>query len=347
MSNALCDHTTLEVGGEARRIVQVSTCEEALAVYQEARSQELPLLVLGGGSNMLVADQGFPGLVVRWMDKGLEILHQTSEEVLVRVGGGWNWDDWVAESVYRDWAGLECLSGIPGTVGAAPIQNIGAYGQEVGDRIVGCWVLEWESGELSRLTASECCFGYRMSRFKQDWRGRFLVTAVEFRLQPGGPPQLRYKELQQKFGQHRPGLVEVRKAVREIRREKSMLWDPTDPNHRSAGSFFMNPVVPQELADRLAEGHPGMPVWPTDRGAKLSAAWLIERSGFPKGYGQGAAGLSSKHVLALVNRGRARASDIVALAREIRHKVQQCFGVLLHPEPEFVGFDRTVEELLA
>ncbi|MBS2038095.1 UDP-N-acetylmuramate dehydrogenase [bacterium] len=339
--------TTLEVGGAARRFVDLFSCEQALDEYRRARAQGWPILVLGGGSNVLVSDEGFDGLVVRWQDRRLDVLENTNERVLVRVGGGWVWDQWVAESVQRDWAGLECLSGIPGLVGAAPIQNIGAYGQEVAGLIRACWVLEWETGHEIRLSGSECAFGYRDSRFKRDWKGRYLVTSVEFELRPGGVPQVRYKELQQRMEGRPLTLSEVRQAVLGIRRSKSMVWDPADPNHRSAGSFFMNPIVESAQAEELVAEFPDMPSWPGGSGrTKLSAAWLIERSGFPKGWGEGAVGLSSNHVLALVNRGGARAADLIRLAGEVRRGVQARFGVSLHPEPEFVGFSRPLEELL-
>lgn len=341
----LSRYTTLEVGGPAHRLVEVTTCQEALAHWRQAQTEGLPLFVLGGGSNLLVSDQGFPGVVLRWNDQSLDLLEEDGQSVLVRVGGGWTWDDWVAECVARNWAGLECLSGIPGRVGAAPIQNIGAYGQEVAECIEACWVLEWETGLQLRVSASECAFGYRMSRFKQDWRGRFLVLAVEFRLRPGGIPELRYQELRQRMQGQSLDLLSVRRTVLEIRKGKSMVWDRSDPNHRSAGSFFVNPVVNPDLLGQLPENAPRWPLANSEQ-VKLSAAWLIEQSGFPKGWGQGEAGLSSNHVLALVNRGQARAQDLVRLAAHIRREVLERFSIKLHPEPEFLGFDCSVEDLL-
>ena len=346
MTKTLADLTTLQVGGEAAEFHEVDQCEAACAVWRSAQERQLPLLVLGGGSNMLISDQGFPGVVLRWMDRSLEVLQQDQDLAVIKVGGGWAWDDWVAYSVEQNWAGLECLSGIPGQVGAAPIQNIGAYGQEVAESIIACWVLHWESGRRQRLHAADCQFGYRMSRFKRDWRGQYLVTAVEFGLRPGGRPTLRYRELQEKMRDRPQNLGEVRQMVRQIRRSKSMLWDASDPNHRSAGSFFVNPVVSPELAEKLRQEHPHMPEWPAPQGVKLSAAWLIENSGFSKGYSRGAAGLSSNHVLALINRGQARAQDLIELAAEVRAGVSRRFGVLLCPEPEFIGFDQSVEQLL-
>lgn len=345
---SLSNFTTLEVGGAVHQFVAANTCQEALVAARGALERGWPLLVLGGGSNMLVSDDGFAGLVLHWRNRDFEVLEESAEAVHVKVGGGWIWDEWVAEAVARGWTGLECLSGIPGQVGAAPIQNVGAYGQEVGQLIRACWVLDWESGEEFRVPAEECHFGYRDSRFKQDWKGRFLVTAVEFTLRPGQPPQLRYKELQQRMEGRPQSLAEVRRVVLEIRRSKSMVYDRADPNHRSAGSFFVNPVVNSERAAALQAEFVKMPTWPAAGGqVKLSAAWLIENSGFPKGWGVGPAGLSSNHVLALINRGQARAADLLEVARQVRAGVQARFGVVLHPEPEFIGFERSVEELLS
>lgn len=341
------DLTTLEVGGEARRFVDVSSCDQALSHYRQARLEGMPVLVLGGGSNMLVSDAGFDGLVLRWQDRRLEILEDTPEQVVVRVGGGQVWDELVAETVARDWSGLECLSGIPGLVGAAPIQNIGAYGQEVAGSIRAVWALDWESGEEVRLSGQQCEFGYRDSRFKRDWKSRYLVTSVEFELRPRGIPQLRYGELQQRMQGRELTPDQVRRTVLEIRRSKSMVWDPADPNHRSAGSFFVNPIVAAAAAEKLKAEFPGMPAYPAGpEQTKLSAAWLIERSGFPKGWGDGPAGLSTNHVLALINRGQATAADLLRVAGAVRRGVFERFAVWLHPEPELVGFDRPLEELL-
>lgn len=344
----LSQYTTLEVGGEARQVGSARTTAEALTLVRQAQERGWPWFVLGGGSNMLVADEGFPGLVLQWEDDELSVLHETAAEIVLRVGGGMVWDRLVERTVAEGWAGLECLSGIPGRVGAAPIQNIGAYGQEVAETIRACWVLDWESGAETRVPAEECAFSYRMSRFKGEWKGRHLVTAVEFALRPGGAPTLRYKELQQKIGNPEPPLTQVRETVLRIRRSKSMVWDKADPNHRSAGSFFVNPIVPAEQAAELQGGHPGMPSWSVSGDqTKLSAAWLIENAGFPKGWGIGPAGLSSNHVLAVINRGGARAGDLVQVARTVRQGVKEHFGVTLHPEPEFLGFSQSVGELLS
>ena len=339
--------TTLEVGGPTFAYASVSQPEEALEQVKHAKRQGWPWLVVGGGSNILAADSGFPGLVLRWEDRDLQLLTDAADRVRVQVGGGYVWDELVAHTVERGWAGLECLSGIPGRVGAAPMQNIGAYGQEVSELIEHVDVLEWETGKSLQLSAEECDFGYRTSRFKRDWRGRFLIKAVCFQLRPGGSSQVRYAELKARIGDGDPDLHHVRQTVLSIRREKSMVWDRQDPNHRSAGSFFLNPILPESAARQILEAHPEAPSWPAPEGVKLSAAWLIGRSGFTRGWGEGAAGLSSNHVLALVNRGGARASDLLALARQVREGVAARFGVWLHPEPELVGFGASAEELLS
>lgn len=345
----LSQFTTLAVGGPAREMVRVDTVAEALAQAGRARQLGWPLFVLGGGSNLLVSDEGFPGLVLQWDDRSLELLESRDSTVLCKVGGGWSWDEWVSHTVEQNWAGLECLSGIPGRVGAAPIQNIGAYGREVAECIEACWVLDWQTGVIERLPAADCGFGYRYSHFKGPWKGRFLLTAVEFRLQIQGIPQVRYAELQRAMEGQPLDLAQVRQTVLGIRRGKSMVWDPSDPNHRSAGSFFMNPLVPAERARQLRQQWgEAMPAYPAgEEMYKLSAAWLIERSGFPRGFVQGAAGLSSRHVLALINRGSARAEDMLRLAARVRRGVLEQFAIELVPEPEFLGFSESVAELLS
>jgi UDP-N-acetylmuramate dehydrogenase len=253
-------------------------------------------------------------------------------------GAGEEWDTIVERAVARGLAGIECLSGIPGRVGATPIQNVGAYGQEVAETIARVRAYDLESGRFVEFAAAECGFGYRDSRFKREDRGRYVVTSVTFRLAPGGEPAVRYPELERALGEGRRSLAEVREAVIAIRRRKSMVLDPEDPDARSAGSFFVNPVVPDEVADRIAASHADpMPRYAAPGGAKLSAAWLIERAGLSRGYRNGNAGISSKHTLAIVNRGGATAAEVVALAREVRDRVRDRFGVTLTPEPVFVG----------
>lgn len=338
--------TTLEVGGPARFLCRPASPEEAWEGLREARRLGLEAYPLGEGSNLLASDEGFPGMLLQYAGAGYERRGGS-----VRAGAGLRWDELVARSVEEGLAGLECLSGIPGMVGAAPIQNIGAYGQEVAETVACVEVLDREEGGVVRLPREECGFGYRHSRFKGDWRGRYLVTAVEFELRPGGVAILRYGDLQRHFGlapgAPPPGLAEVRQGVLEVRRSKSMVRDPRDPNSRSAGSFFVNPVVPEETASRLTAEHPGMPLYPAPEGwRKLSAAWLIERAGFARGYRRGRAGLSANHVLALVNLGGATAAEILALAAEIRRGVRERFGVVLEPEPDLLGFREPMEALL-
>lgn len=333
----LAPRTTLSVGGAARWHALAGNAVELAQHLREAERRGLPSLVLGGGSNLLIADAGYPGLVVEYLADGIRALDESHLE----VDAGVVWDALVEHCVERNLAGLECLSGIPGRVGAAPIQNIGAYGQEVAERLTTVLAVERATGVEVTLAAGECGFGYRWSHFKGPWLNRYVVTGVRMRLSPGGKASVGYADLARRLSPD-ASLAEVRRTVIEVRRSKSMVYDPQDPNHRSAGSFFMNPIVETSLASE------GMPRWPAGEGrVKLSAAWLIEQSGFPRGFVHGRAGLSSNHTLALINRGEASASDLVELARLIRLGVRAKFGITLEPEPVFVGFDRPVAELLA
>ena len=333
--------TTLEVGGAARWFARVRGAEQLAEAVGWADDAGHPLLVLGGGSNLLVADGGFPGLVVQLADEAVRF----EADGQVDAAGGAGWDALVAEAVNRGLAGVECLAGIPGRVGAAPIQNIGAYGQEVAEVVRSVRALDRASGAVVELGAEACGFGYRNSRFKRD--GGHVVLAVRLGLRPGGAATVRYAELARRVGAD-AGVAAVRSTVLELRRGKSMVLDPSDENRRSAGSFFLNPVLTAEAAERVAAVAPeGMPRWAQADGAvKLSAAWLIERSGLAKGSGDGAVGLSSRHTLALVNRGGARASAVVAFAAMVRRRVWERFGVALWPEPVFVCFERPVSELI-
>ncbi|MEZ4434657.1 MAG: UDP-N-acetylmuramate dehydrogenase [bacterium] len=344
--------TTLEVGGPARYFVDGHDPAELAAALAWARAADVEVLVFGGGSNLLVADAGFDGLALRVATTGITV-EAAGEAITLRVAAGEPWDALVTRAVGERWAGIECLAGIPGAVGAAPIQNIGAYGQEVADVLVAVEALDRVSGEVARFAAAECGFGYRQSRFKGDPTRRHVVTAVTLALRPGGAPTVRYAELAAAVDATR-GLAAVSDAVRALRRSKSMVLDPSDPNRRSAGSFFLNPVLPGAAVAAVtarvaAAGHDPstMPAWPQPDGAvKLSAAWLIERAGLTRGFGDGRVGLSSRHTLAVVNRGGATAAEIVAFAGQVRATVRARFGVALHPEPVFAGFDRAVEALL-
>lgn len=340
--------TTLDVGGPARELIRVTDramAGELVRWWLEQPSQSRPrLLPLGGGSNLLIGDHGFEGLVLKMENREFEILSQSPQSVEVRVGAGMVWDELVALSAEKGWAGIECLSGIPGCVGAAPVQNIGAYGQDVSETIVEVEGYHLVDGSAFRFSNEECEFAYRDSRFKRAPRGSFLITAVTFRLRPGGQPTLRYKDLQERCQQEQVSdLTRLRELVLEIRRSKSMVYDTADPNHRSAGSFFTNPIVDEAFAHQLEQSLEDglrLPRYPAGEGkVKLSAAWLIQHSGLPKGFKMEASdkvGLSTKHVLALTNRGGATAGELLKLAAFVQQRVQERFGVELVPEPVFV-----------
>jgi len=337
--------TTLGVGGPARYFVEAQSEDEVVEGVEFARSRQLPMFVLGGGSNLLVADAGIPGLVLKIGITGVSHLAAPHGRVTFRAGAGVDWDILVAQTVEANCAGLECLSGIPGTVGGAPVQNIGAYGQEVSETIRELRVLDTQSLEIRALSDQDCGFAYRSSIFNNTERGRYIILQVSFALTKAGGASLRYAELQKHFAEHpgEPTLTGVRAAVREIRHRKAMLIVPGDDDARSAGSFFKNPIVPQaffeELSARLGLRGLQLPSYPAGDGLrKLPAAWLVEHAGFAKGHCRGAAGISRKHALAIINRGGATAADIVALKDEIQARVLDEFGIELQPEPVFVGF---------
>lgn len=333
----LAPFTTLGIGGPARHYTRIGVSEQLGRAFAWARERDLELLVLGGGSNLLIGDEGFPGLVVHVVIDGVDYA-VAGDSTEVTAGAGESWDGLVGEAVGRGLAGVECLSGIPGFVGATPIQNVGAYGQEVAETIVRVEVVDRRTTEVLTITNAECAFGYRDSRFKQADRDRYVVTSVTYRLVNDGEPAIRYPELRKQLELaciEQPSIEAVREAVLSIRRRKSMVVDTTDPDSRSAGSFFTNPIVTCEVADLIKIE--GMPRYPAGDQVKLSAAWLIEQAGFARGHVAGNVGLSTKHTLAIVNRGAGTASEVVALAREIRRRVQDRFGVELVPEPVFVN----------
>jgi UDP-N-acetylmuramate dehydrogenase len=334
--------TTLGVGGRARRFARAATAQEAAAALAWARDTQTRLFVLGGGSNLVIADRGFDGLVLHIGIGALEFCRD-GNATMMRVGAGEPWDAVVAAAVSRGLAGIECLSGIPGTTGGTPIQNVGAYGQEVSRTISRVTVVDRDSGDTRRLTAADCRFGYRTSRFKVEDADRFLVCEVEFALSPG-PPTVAYPDVATELdrrGITSPTVADAREVVLAIRRRKGMVLDATDPDTRSVGSFFMNPTVDAATHARLeAEAGGRLPAYPLAGGhAKIPAAWLIEHSGFFRGFHLGAAGISTKHPLAIVNRGGATARDVLALAVRIKRQVADRFGIWLRPEPAFVGFD--------
>jgi UDP-N-acetylmuramate dehydrogenase len=337
--------TTFGIGGPARWFVQAHHEADIVEAADWARSYRVPLFVLGGGSNLLVADHGFHGLVLHIALRGINAAPADAHPGRFAVAAGEDWDTFVDHAIAANCAGIECLAGIPGTVGGTPVQNVGAYGQEVASVITRVRAYDLHAMAFVELTAAECAFAYRRSRFNSEDRGRFLVTRVWFELQPHGAPTLRYADLQRAFPpQAQPTLAEVAAAVRRIRQSKGMLLVDGDPDCRSAGSFFKNPIVSAAQADRVAilagAAPPHFPAGPNAPAGsvKLPAAWLIEQAGFPKGYTLGRAGLSSRHTLALINRGHATAADILALAEQIQSAVYDRFAVTLECEPVLLGF---------
>jgi len=348
----LAPFTTLGVGGPARWFVEARSEEDVAEAAEWAAERKAAVFVLGRGSNLLVADKGFEGLVIRVGLRGIDRMEAKagSEDVVIRAAAGEEWDHFVQRTLEDGCAGLECLAGIPGTVGGTPVQNVGAYGQEVATVIEKVRAFDLQGREFVEFSAAECGFGYRSSRFNSSDRGRFVVTCVDYRLRPGGAATVRYAELQKAFVEGEtagaePSLAEVAAAVRRVRQSKGMLMVEGDPDCRSAGSFFKNPVVSVEQVRQIAAGSGREPPrFPAGAGAenagrvKVPAAWLIEQAGFAKGYMLGAAAISSRHTLALINLGTAKAADVLALAGRIRSAVEERFGIKLEMEPVMVGF---------
>lgn len=331
----LASYTTFKIGGPARWFAEAATEEDILDAVEFARSRDLPLFPLGGGSNLLVSDAGFPGLVLHIGLKGIE---QQGDSFTVAAGE--DWDGFVSRAVERDCAGIECLAGIPGTTGGTPIQNVGAYGQEVSETISGVRALDLSTMQFREFSNAECGFAYRRSIFNTVERGRYIVTQIRYRLRKDGEPKIAYADLKYHFkGLAAPTLCAVSQAVREIRRGKGMYIVAGDPDCRSAGSFFKNPVISAEHFARIAEKEATeVPRYPASGGkVKIPAAWLLERAGFHKGYSIGPAGISTRHTLALVNRGGAKAADIFELRDRILTTVEERFGIRLEPEPVLVG----------
>lgn len=333
---------TLEVGGAAQYFAVAHSESDVEDALHFASDQGLPLTILGGGSNVLINDQGVPGLVLRIALLGREA-QATSDAIEVQVGAGEPWDDFVSWTVTRGLAGVECLSGIPGTAGATPIQNVGAYGQDVSSTVKRVRAFDRLEQRWLDLPDTECGFAYRNSIFKTSALGRYVVTAVTFRLTPDGAPLLKYEELTRALSATRaPSLALVRSTVIALRAKKSMVIAAQDPNRRSCGSFFVNPVV---TAAQLEHIHAVDPVKPPafaqpDGSFKVPAAWLIEHAGFSKGFAQGPVGLSTRHALAIVAHEGATARDVVSFAHTIRNGVRDKFQVTLTPEPVFLGFER-------
>lgn len=333
--------TTLGVGGNARFFGVARSVSDVEYAVAWAKGEELTLFLLGGGSNIVVSDKGIDGVVLRIGIPGIEE-HEDDGATLLDVGAGVDWDEFVAYCVARNYCGIECLSGIPGSVGGTPVQNVGAYGQEVSESIVSVLAFDLVENCVREMKAEECGFSYRASIFNTTQRGRYVILRVAYQLASEGAPSLRYADLQRYFAVRRkPSLAEVREAVLTIRASKGMVLRAGDPG--TAGSFFKNPVVAEgqheELVKRAAKRGLEVPSYPAlESQRKVSAAWLVENSGFRKGYVRGRAGISSKHALAIVNLGGATAAEIVALKDEIQAGVEAAWGIRLEPEPVFVGF---------
>jgi UDP-N-acetylmuramate dehydrogenase len=336
--------TTLQVGGPARYFAEATTEDDVRDAVEFTRAKALPLFVLGGGSNLLVADSGWPGLALKIALGGVP-QHEEGDAVLFHPGAGVEWDKLVERAVANDCGGVECLSGIPGTVGVTPVQNVGAYGQEVSQTIEAVRAFDLKEKKMVHLTEAACGFRYRSSIFNTTDRGRYIILRVTYRLKPGAGPSLKYVDLQKHFAcsESPPSLAEVREAVLKIRQSKGMLIVPGDPDSRSAGSFFKNPILNEaefhDLSARAEMKGLTIPSYPAlDAQHKISAAWLVEHSGFGRGFTLGAAGISRKHALALINTGNARAADLVQLKEKIQGQVKETWGITLESEPVFLGF---------
>jgi UDP-N-acetylmuramate dehydrogenase len=330
----LADLTTLRLGGPPKRVETATTTDQLVDLVRTADAAGEPVLIVGGGSNLVVADEGWDGLVVLVRTTTFDVLG-TDHEAIFDVEAGVTWDKLVAYTVREQWSGLAAMSGIPGLTGATPIQNVGAYGSEVAEAIVGLHVLDRTTGAVEKWLPERCGFGFRTSTFKHT--DRYVVLRVAFKLEKTAEaPPVRYLEVARRLGIE-PGDTapseQVRQVVLELRASKGMLLDPADHDTWSVGSFFVNPVVPPQLVPA------GCPNWVVDDQLKLSAAWLIEQAGFHKGYGRGHVTLSTKHSLALTNRGGATTAELLEIAREIRDGVDARFGIRLRPEAHLVGVE--------
>jgi UDP-N-acetylmuramate dehydrogenase len=334
----LADFTTLRLGGPAGHVVEAATTDELVRAVRAADAAGEPLLLLGGGSNLVVADDGWPGVVVLVRTRGVHGV-EDGDDIVLTVAAGEPWDDVVALSVASEWSGLAAMSGIPGRTGATPVQNVGAYGSEVAELITALTVLDRESGAVEPWSPEQCGFGFRTSAFKHTDRYVILDVTLRLRRSRDAPP-VRYTELARRLGTEsgQPAASErVRDVVLELRRSKGMLLDEADHDTWSVGSFFVNPFVD------AAQVPDGCPNWYVDGRTKLSAAWLIERAGFERGYGldrgSGRVAVSTKHTLALTNRGGATTAELLELAAEIRAGVADRFGIRLRPEAHLAGVE--------
>ena len=337
--------TTLGIGGPARYFIAVRSEAELREALLWAGERMLPAFVLGGGSNLVISDEGWPGLLIKMEIGGIRRLRDGAREIF-SAGAGVDWNEFVASAVRADCAGVECLNGIPGTVGATPVQNVGAYGQDVSETIVRVRALIRETLEPLEFSNEECEFTYRTSRFNTHDQNAYIITEVDFALVPGGKPKVEYGDVKKYFAAsgEKPTLESVSKAVWKIRRAKAMVITDDEPDSRSAGSFFKNPIITAQLYSSISEKARSqgkeIPSYPAEEGhVKVPAAWLIENSGMHKGFTLGRVAISSKHTLALVNRGGATSGELLALKDLVQKNVREAFGIELRPEPVFLGFD--------
>ena len=331
-------YTTLQVGGPARYFVMAKSEDDIAEAIAFAARRSIPTFVMGGGSNVLISDNGFDGLVLRVALKGIDTKQQPDGHVYLTAAAGEDWDAFVEYCVSRDLAGVENLIGIPGTVGGTPVQNVGAYGQEVSETIHEVRCFDRQEHRIVTLMNADCGFTYRTSIFNTSESDRYIVLGVIYRLSTGGAPKLAYKDLIDHFGERRPSLADVREVILRIRRKKSMVIDAADPNSRSAGSFFKNPVVSRETLDKLRRNFGQIPFFEFGTDVKIPAAWLIEDAGFRKGFVRGNVGISTNHSLAIINRGAATARQMIVLKNEIQDAVRSRFDIILQPEPVMIGF---------
>ncbi len=342
----LAEHTTIRLGGPASHFVTVTSIDQIRTCLRRAAENQWPVQILGGGSNIIFSDDGFNGLVIRIGLSGIEYTEK-GDEGFLRVASGENWDDVVRFAIQKGASGIECLSGIPGLAGAVPVQNVGAYGQEVRETIISVKVLDRTTLQEREFSNEECDFSYRQSRFKQNDRERFVITEVLLRLSPNGKPAIRYDELQRHIestsknilNQRGPAaLTAIRASVMALRKRKSMVADSADLHSRSCGSFFMNPVLTRAEFRSLQHrvNNTDLPYFPADKGVKVPAAWLVEQAGFHKGYRSGNVGVSVNHSLALVNYG-GTTNELLALANAIQREVHEQFNISLQREPVIVG----------
>lgn len=342
----LAPFTTLKVGGKARFFVSAENEKQITEAIRFAEELDLNLFILGGGSNVVISDEGFDGLVLQINLKGIEIAPEKDGKINVTVQAGEDWDEFVRFCVEKNLQGIECLSGIPGFVGGTPVQNVGAYGQEVSETITNVRVYDRKSKEILDLKNADCGFEYRKSIFNTAAKNRFAVLSVTYALTKNGEPKIVYKDLLNHFAGGKPSLRETREAVCKIRAEKAMLVRQGGLDAQSVGSFFKNPIVSKKRFERALEiaeklGFKDVPHFPFDEeSVKIPAAWLIEKAGFQKGFTKGRAGLSTKHTLALTNRGNASAQEIIQLKEEIQARVKEIFDVELSVEPVMIGFDK-------